>query len=377
MPWLPNGDYYQFTESSISTRAPAASGIYGIYNFRHQLLIGASNNVRATLLQFATENKFRLKRFKPTGFTFEKCTPELRESRARLLINEYQPILNNASAVPMISLFRSLNYQGASAFHPPLPRKAAQKLLPAPQEPAPTIVPVRVRPVRSSRYRWAGSFALAALIAAVYLGWRAWPFGRIGSQPPKRVAATAHSTPSQANSSIVPPQQQSAVSVIPEAEASAKVRTEQSKIADKVETASSSTGLTTAPEAAKAPIPQPTNEATASNEVKNPRPRAAPNSERQNKWTVQVRATLDRADATGVIKRLKALGYDAFVAEAEIKGKIWYRVRVGNFATQPQAETLQKQLRGEEGFRDAFIVNKANESLVLAKRSGESVPYEP
>jgi cell division septation protein DedD len=295
------------------------------------------------------------------------------------LINEYQPILNNASGVPMISFLRSLNYQGASAFHPPAPRKPAQKLLPAPQESPPALTPVtrHVVPVRSSRYRWAGSFALAALIATVYLGWRAWPFGIIGSQPPKRVAATDHSTPSPANSSIVPPQQQSAVSVIPEAEASAKVSTEQSKIADKIETASSSTGATTAPKAAKEPIPQPANEATASSEVKNPSPRAAPNSERPNKWTVQVRATLDRADATGAVKRLKARGYDAFVAEAEIKGKIWYRVRVGNFATQPQAETLQKQLRGEEGFRDAFIVNKASESLVLAKRSGESVTYEP
>jgi hypothetical protein len=51
---------------------------------------------------------------------------------------------------------------------------------------------------------------------------------------------------------------------------------------------------------------------------------------------------------------------------------VWYRVRVGNFASQPQAETLQKTLRTQEGFADAFIVNRAKESVILAKRGEET-----
>jgi cell division septation protein DedD len=50
-------------------------------------------------------------------------------------------------------------------------------------------------------------------------------------------------------------------------------------------------------------------------------------------WTVQGLATPDQGIATKLIEKLKAKGYDAFVVGVEIDGKIWHRVRLGNFKT--------------------------------------------
>jgi cell division protein FtsN len=49
-----------------------------------------------------------------------------------------------------------------------------------------------------------------------------------------------------------------------------------------------------------------------------------------------------------------AKGFDAYVQQADIpsKGGTWYRVRVGRYATQQDAEQLASQLAGllEAGF---------------------------
>lgn len=76
-------------------------------------------------------------------------------------------------------------------------------------------------------------------------------------------------------------------------------------------------------------------------------------------WAVQVGAYPDEKDANAVIARLKDKGYDAFVARGEIKGKRWYRVRVGRLATRAEAETLQKKLAGQE---------KTGQSMIVANR---------
>jgi hypothetical protein len=132
MPWPPNGDYYIFSEESILKRAPSASGVYGLYNIRHQILIAEAADIRDALLRHKSERHFHLARFQPTGFTFEKCPGAIRELRAAELIAEYRPVLNNASNVPLASLWRSWTYQGTSAFHPPA-LAPAQKLLPPPR----------------------------------------------------------------------------------------------------------------------------------------------------------------------------------------------------------------------------------------------------
>ena len=42
MSWQPNGRYYSFTPEVIRACVPPSSGVYGLFNFNYQLLIGES-----------------------------------------------------------------------------------------------------------------------------------------------------------------------------------------------------------------------------------------------------------------------------------------------------------------------------------------------
>jgi hypothetical protein len=86
---------HAFVTRSIRAHAPATSGVYGISNRREWLLIGSSNNIQATLLEYSAENSSELNAHEPTGFNFEVCGPGDFDSRQRRLIHEYHPICNS------------------------------------------------------------------------------------------------------------------------------------------------------------------------------------------------------------------------------------------------------------------------------------------
>ena len=72
-------------------------------------------------------------------------------------------------------------------------------------------------------------------------------------------------------------------------------------------------------------------------------------------WTVQIKSSADRKFADTWADRLKAKGYDAFVAQGEVKGQTWYRVRVGHFAARADAEALRTTLETHEGLSGGFL----------------------
>ncbi len=92
-------------------------------------------------------------------------------------------------------------------------------------------------------------------------------------------------------------------------------------------------------------------------------PRVAPvttnpareHSRRGPLWTVQVASLNQTRDAEGVADKLKVKGYDAYVIAAEVKSKIWHRVRVGQGVDLGEATELRKTLRSKESFDQAFI----------------------
>jgi septal ring-binding cell division protein DamX len=55
---------------------------------------------------------------------------------------------------------------------------------------------------------------------------------------------------------------------------------------------------------------------------------------------------------------LKAKGYDSYLLSTTIKGRDWYRVRVGHFATREEAKTLQENLQTKENFTKAITVSR-------------------
>jgi cell division protein FtsN len=72
------------------------------------------------------------------------------------------------------------------------------------------------------------------------------------------------------------------------------------------------------------------------------------------KYTVQVSSWQTRRRAEEDAERYAAKGFNAYVQQAYIPSKdgTWYRVRVGRFATQQDAEQMASQLAGllESGF---------------------------
>lgn len=75
-------------------------------------------------------------------------------------------------------------------------------------------------------------------------------------------------------------------------------------------------------------------------------------------WTVQVNAYPEEARAQRTVERLKEKGYDAYLVAATIKEKVWYRVRVGHFATRAQTKDLIEELQNKESFTKAIAVSK-------------------
>ena len=72
-------------------------------------------------------------------------------------------------------------------------------------------------------------------------------------------------------------------------------------------------------------------------------------------WTVQVASLNQTRDAEGIADKLKGKGYDAYVVAAEVKSKLWHRVRVGRGVDLSEAFELRARLKAKENFDQAFI----------------------
>lgn len=73
------------------------------------------------------------------------------------------------------------------------------------------------------------------------------------------------------------------------------------------------------------------------------------------KFTVQVAAYDQETEAKKMALDLKSKGYSAFYTPAPIKGKTWYRVSVGLFATQKEAQDYVGTLVDKAKVESAFV----------------------
>lgn len=72
-------------------------------------------------------------------------------------------------------------------------------------------------------------------------------------------------------------------------------------------------------------------------------------------YAVQVGAFQDRASAERMAKSLKAKGLDAFVVAAQLRGGTWYRVRVGRYSGESDAQATYRRLAAEQGIRGMIV----------------------
>jgi cell division septation protein DedD len=113
-----------------------------------------------------------------------------------------------------------------------------------------------------------------------------------------------------------------------------------------------------------APAPKPVEK----KEEKTPAPAEAPKpappvetaegKESGKGWTVQVNAFPDERSAKIWVDRLKIKGYNAYVTEVNVKGKMWYRVRVGQYYTREEAKKVEEALKTKENYTKAFIASR-------------------
>ncbi|HEY2385570.1 MAG TPA: SPOR domain-containing protein [Candidatus Binatia bacterium] len=82
-----------------------------------------------------------------------------------------------------------------------------------------------------------------------------------------------------------------------------------------------------------------------------------PSSVAGGEWSVQVSATRDPHTADDVLKRLKGKGYDAYIVKARREGAMFYRVRVGHYASMEHASQMVSRLRREPGVPEAFVAS--------------------
>ncbi|MGH7845692.1 MAG: SPOR domain-containing protein [Candidatus Binatia bacterium] len=75
-------------------------------------------------------------------------------------------------------------------------------------------------------------------------------------------------------------------------------------------------------------------------------------------WTVQVNAFPHERDAKELAKKLMDKGYDAYVVPVDVKGRPWYRVRVGHFARREEAKELQETIKTKENLSNAIAVSR-------------------
>lgn len=74
---------------------------------------------------------------------------------------------------------------------------------------------------------------------------------------------------------------------------------------------------------------------------------------RENLYTVQIASTQDKEKAEKLVIDLIGQGYDAYSYEADLNGKVYYRVRCGRFSSRQEAsdygQTIEKKT-GLKGF---------------------------
>lgn len=78
------------------------------------------------------------------------------------------------------------------------------------------------------------------------------------------------------------------------------------------------------------------------------------------KFTVQLASYADEDEAIRMATDLKSKGYTAFYVPANVKGKTWYRVSVGQFTTQKEAQNYRADFMNKTKI-DSAIVQKISE----------------
>ena len=343
MPWQPDGQFYGFEEEAIHAFAPAASGVYGLYNFDYQLFIGEADNVREALLRHLESDHSRSPRFQPTGFTFKTCPAELRKRNIESLTQQYQPVRQNELAL-------------SDKFELPLDDRAVEAFFTAWAEKNGTNSP-ELNPLNESfepkirrRFRFKPARGVAIAAAFVASTGVVFYFGILtGVNIQKRAVAVNEKTTARIPVVALPAGQR-ALDPTPANNST-------------ITAASVAANGNTAPAAIKLEVPEPSPPSSpisppAQTGVGNANVAPVSHGTDQDKsWSVQIAASVEKDVTTMMAQQLSAKGYEIYVVPTEVNGKTWYRVRAGRLTARAAAEQLRQVLATNEGLQGAYLAH--------------------
>jgi DedD protein len=127
---------------------------------------------------------------------------------------------------------------------------------------------------------------------------------------------------------------------------------------DKAQTKQASAS-TNEPTPSKAPEKKAQKSASAGESSKKAETADSPEQKDQDKiWRAQVNAFPDERSAKQIVDRLKNKGYNAYVTEVHNRGRNWFRVSVGKYASREEADKAVETLRTRENFPKAFTASR-------------------
>lgn len=81
-------------------------------------------------------------------------------------------------------------------------------------------------------------------------------------------------------------------------------------------------------------------------------------------WAVHVASYVSRGDAETMIKKLKQDNYNAYLTEFDFKGKHWYRIRVGFYASEREAISAGKKISGAYNISGIWTVKPLKKEIM-------------
>lgn len=82
-------------------------------------------------------------------------------------------------------------------------------------------------------------------------------------------------------------------------------------------------------------------------------------------WAVHVASYMSKEEALAMVKRLKQNNYNAYMTEFNLKGKYWYRVRIGFYASDREAKSIGKKISGNYSMSGMWTV-KPNKKEIMS-----------
>ncbi|MEK7829241.1 MAG: SPOR domain-containing protein, partial [Deltaproteobacteria bacterium] len=80
-------------------------------------------------------------------------------------------------------------------------------------------------------------------------------------------------------------------------------------------------------------------------------------------WAVHVASYVSKEEALSVVKRLKQDNYNAYMTEFAMKGKYWYRVRIGFYASDREAKAVVQKISDSHSISGAWTVKPKKKEI--------------